>query len=194
MVNLLQRTCILTFLLFDAVSLTSFLVSPPSDCPSERFSLVIHVHPRLTFFNKSTALSFISPSCPSCSVFHHQPDEPTVTGATTTRAGGSAGSTRGTATERAGTTEENWVRVTTTPTSEPKKQNKTNIPFSFLSFCQLQFACFPVVPSSRPNSPKHHFTTWNSQPKPPLPPHCTALPCPALPLATPPALLSQPVS
>lgn len=105
-----------------------------------------------------------------------QPDEPTATGATTTRAGGSAGSTRGTATEREGTTEENGA--TTTHTSEPKKK-KNPRPFLFLLCCQLRFACLPVVPSSHPLSPNttSHLATQNSPPKPTL---CTALPCPAL--------------
>lgn len=56
---------------------------------------------------------------------------------------------------------------------------KQPILFPFLSFCQLQSACFPAVPSSRPNSPKHYFTTLNSQPKLP-PPLSLSLHCPAL--------------
>lgn len=141
--------------------------------PSAHFDLPAFwsVLSHLTWFQK--LLMLVSDSSPACISFYPslsshyilnysfntyfslplwlllQPGELTVTGATTTRPGESAESTRGTATEREATTAEREARVTTTPASEPKKTIIPSPPF--LLCCQLQFACLPVVPIS-PNS------------------------------------------
>lgn len=95
----------------------------------------------------------------------HQLGEPIATGATTTRGGRSAGSTRDTATERAATTEGSSARVTTTPTSEP---NKKGHPVLFSSVLQAAVCLSP-----------HFFNSHNSPSRSTLTLH---------PLAPPPAL------
>lgn len=151
------------------------LLMPVGDSPSSYITFALSpfilFHLWLTFLINRSPFSFhfTSPPHPTptplsvSSALLHQPGEPTVTDATTTRAGGSAGSIRGTATEREGTTEECQARAITTPTSEPKFKRS---PFPSLFCCPLQFACFPVAPSSCPTVLKHFtpsspkFSTW----------------------------------
>lgn len=179
--NLLQRTRRYDLPVFWSLfPLASYPLSPPSDYPPERFWCLSVIHlpsyigfstPCLSSYSisgflliKSSALSFISPplSSPLCFLLH-QPGEPTATGATTTRAGGSAGSTRGTATEREGTTAASQARATTTATSEPKKKNPTHPLYFFSSAADRGL---PVSLSP----PLLHPT--------PASLHRTALPCP----------------
>ncbi len=165
-----------------------------SSLPYITFPLLRFILFHLWLTSIITRLPFLSFHCLSLSrslclllCLLHQPDEPTVTGATTTRAGGSAGSTRGTATEREDTTEEIWARATTTPTSEPKKKTHPLFRLSSAANCSL-----PVSLSSLPLSPFPQTLLHPFQPKTLCPSSLPAPHCPAL--SSTPGSPSQPVS
>lgn len=154
--------------------------SPYICCPLSPFILLqLWLVPLINF------LPFLALSLLLCLPL--QPDEPTVTGATIIRAGGSAGGTGGMATEREATTEQSQARATATPTSEPKKKK-----WHPLSFSPLLPVAVCLSLSCRPFSPKHYTTL---QPKTLYPAPPTALPalhCPVLSSTR--GSLSQPVS
>lgn len=109
------REGFLTFTLSDPFGLAAHLVLPGFTEASERFCqrlpLLLHQP-----FILQTLMDVSSPSLSSpC-----QLGEPAATGATTIRAGGSAGSTGGTAIGRGAITVAVQARATPTATSEPK--------------------------------------------------------------------------
>lgn len=112
-----------------------------------------------------------------------QPGELTVTGATTTRPGESAESTRGTATEREATTAEREARVTTTPASEPKKNIIPPPLFSSAASCSLPVSLSSPFPQTvrHNNSPKLSDQAASLRPCPAL--HCPTLSSPSQPVS-----------
>ena len=143
-----------------------YLVSPASDSLSECLRCLIYVPLTSDFhccLSPCSIADILRLTTVAPFLLFPQPGEPTVTGATTTRAGGSAGSTRGTATEREATTEESWARATTMPASEPKKIN-THLPILLSS--KLQFAC--VLPIPIYSNTTSQLQPKNAQPKHPI--------------------------